>query len=138
MGILTWRLCYTVFPEWRRSGVPSSGKLVGESLVYPPPPPPLERGSGMPSPGKLVGESLEGLVCPPQESGRESGVSPPEGSWCALPRKAVGESLVCLPVWCVSLGSGVPSPGKLTGWASWLGRVWCASLEGRVWCDLPR
>ena len=46
---------------------------------------------------------------------------------CALPRKAGGESLVCLP-W--GGGSGVPSPGKF------MGEFGVSPLETRVWCIL--
>ena len=99
------------------------GKLVwGESGVLP-----LEWGSGVPSQENWCGESL---VCPSRKAGagRVWCASPGVESWCgeslpwrgwgvgvvwcALPRKAGRESLVCLP-W--REGSGVPSPGKLAG-----------------------
>ena len=64
------------------SGVPSPGKLVGESLVCFR----WRGGSGVPYPGKLVGESL---VCFRWRGG--SGVPSPESSACA---SSGGEGLV--------------------------------------------
>ena len=117
----------TICPEWRWSGAPSPGKLVGESLVCLP-----WRGwSGVPTPGEVVGESL---VCHPWSGG------PSQHTLYSQPTLHAQQAQVYFLVAYPTPPQRFPAFGAGHGIClrkADVGRVWCASLEARVWCALP-